>query len=58
MNKVQKYIFPIIFLILIGLSYLFDFASGEQIGLNFSIISLKNIQKFNPIFFLVAKSNK
>ena len=52
MNKVQKYIFPIIFLILIGLSYLFDFASGEQIGLNFWMF-FKEMILFLPLMFIL-----
>ncbi len=52
MRKVQKYIFPIIFLILIGLSYLFDFASGEKIGLNFWMF-FKEMILFLPLMFIL-----
>jgi uncharacterized membrane protein YraQ (UPF0718 family) len=52
MKKVQKYISPIIFLILIGLSYLFDFASGEQIGLNFWMF-FKEMILFLPLMFIL-----
>ena len=52
MNKVQKYIFPIIFLILIGLSWLFDFAAGEQIGLNFWMF-FKEMILFLPLMFIL-----
>ncbi len=52
MKKIQKYIFPIIFLILIGLSYLFDFAAGEQIGMNFWIF-FKEMILFLPFMFIL-----
>lgn len=52
MTKVQKYIFPMVFLILIGLSYLFDFASGKQIGLNFWMF-FKEMILFLPLMFIL-----
>lgn len=52
MKKFQKYIFPIIFLILIGLSYLFDFAAGEKIGLNFWMF-FKEMILFLPLMFIL-----
>ena len=52
MKKAQKYIFPIIFLILIGLSYLFDIASGEKIGLNFWMF-FKEMILFLPLMFIL-----
>ena len=53
MKKFQKYIFPIIFLILIGLSYLFDFAAGEKIGLNFWMF-IKEMILFLPLMFILV----
>ncbi len=52
MRKVQKYIFPIIFLSLIGLSYLFDIASGEKIGFNFWMF-FKEMILFLPMMFIL-----
>lgn len=52
MKKIQKYVFPLVFLILIGLSFLFDFASGKQIGLNFWIF-FKEMILFLPLMFIL-----
>lgn len=52
MKKVHKYISPIIFIILIGLSWLFDFAAGEQIGLNFWMF-FKEMILFLPLMFIL-----
>jgi uncharacterized membrane protein YraQ (UPF0718 family) len=52
MKAVKKYIFPAIFLILIGISYLFDFAAGEKIGLNF-LIFFKEMILFLPLMFIL-----
>jgi len=52
MKKVQKYIPPIFFIILIGLSWLFDFAAGEQIGLNFWMF-FKEMILFLPLMFIL-----
>ena len=52
MKKIQKYIFPIVFLILIGLSYLFDFAAGEKIGINFWMF-FKEMILFLPLMFIL-----
>ncbi len=52
MKKLKKYIFPIAFLILIGLSYLFDFAAGEKIGLNFWMFFNEMIL-FLPLMFIL-----
>jgi len=52
MKKFQKYIFPLVFLILIGLSYLFDFATGEKIGLNFWMF-FKEMILFLPLMFIL-----
>jgi hypothetical protein len=34
-KELKKYIFPLVFLSFVGLSYFFHFPSGKQIGLNF-----------------------
>jgi len=52
MKKIQKYIPPIFFIILIGLSWLFDFAAGEQIGLNFWMF-FKEMILFLPLMFIL-----
>ena len=52
MKKDQKYIPPIFFIILIGLSWLFDFAAGEQIGLNFWMF-FKEMILFLPLMFIL-----
>jgi uncharacterized membrane protein YraQ (UPF0718 family) len=53
MKILKKYIFPIVFLILIGLSYLVDFAAGEKIGLNFWIF-FKEMILFLPLMFILV----
>jgi len=52
MKELKKYIFPVIFLILIGLSYLFDIAAGEKIGLNFWMF-FKEMIMFLPLMFVL-----
>jgi uncharacterized membrane protein YraQ (UPF0718 family) len=52
MKEVKKYIFPAIFLILVGISYLFDFAAGEKIGLNFWMF-FKEMILFLPLMFIL-----
>jgi uncharacterized membrane protein YraQ (UPF0718 family) len=52
MKTLKKYIAPFGFLILIGLSYLFDFAAGEKIGLNFWIF-FKEMILFLPLMFIL-----
>lgn len=52
MKKVKKYIAPTGFLILIGLSYLFDFAAGEKIGQNFWMF-FKEMILFLPLMFVL-----
>lgn len=52
MKKVRNYIFPLAFLILIGLSYLFDFVAGEKIGLNFWMF-FKEMILFLPLMFIL-----
>lgn len=52
MKKVQNYIFFLAFLILIGLSYLFDFVAGEKTGLNFWMF-FKEMILFLPLMFIL-----
>ena len=52
MKKVLNYIFFLAFLILTGLSYLFDFAAGEKIGLNFWMF-FKEMILFLPLMFIL-----
>jgi uncharacterized membrane protein YraQ (UPF0718 family) len=52
MKQFKKYIFPLAFLILVGLSYLFDFAAGEKIGLNFWMF-FKEMILFLPLMFIL-----
>lgn len=53
MKEIRKYIFPLVFLAFIGLSYAFDFASGKQIGLN-SWKFLKEMMLFLPCMFILV----
>jgi uncharacterized membrane protein YraQ (UPF0718 family) len=52
MKQANKYIFPLVFLILIGLSYAFNFAVGKQIGMNFWIF-FKEMILFLPLMFIL-----
>ncbi|MFH0842974.1 MAG: permease [Bacteroidota bacterium] len=52
MKIVKKYILSLVFLVLIGLSYLFDFAAGEKIGLNFWMF-FKEMILFLPLMFIL-----
>jgi uncharacterized membrane protein YraQ (UPF0718 family) len=52
MKKVLNYIFFLAFLILTGLSYLFDFTTGEKIGLNFWMF-FKEMILFLPLMFIL-----
>ena len=52
MKTIKNYIFHLIFIILIGLSYIFDFAAGEQIGNNFWIF-FKEMILFLPLMFVL-----
>lgn len=52
MKNVKKYIFLLVFLILIGLSYMFDFAAGEKIGMNFWMF-FKEMILFLPLMFIL-----
>ena len=50
--KIAKYSLPILFLLFIGTSYLFDYASGEQIGGNFWMF-FKEMILFLPLMFIL-----
>jgi len=52
MMKIAKYSLPILFLLFIGTSYLFDYASGEQIGGNFWLF-FKEMILFLPLMFIL-----
>jgi uncharacterized membrane protein YraQ (UPF0718 family) len=52
MKLLKKYIFPILFISFVGLSYAFDFASGKQIGLNFWMF-FKEMILFLPLMFIL-----
>ena len=52
MKEIKKYIFPIVFLIFIVLSYLYDFLAGKQIGQNFWIF-FKEMILFLPLMFVL-----
>ncbi|MCK7472281.1 MAG: hypothetical protein MZU95_17120 [Desulfomicrobium escambiense] len=52
MKKIKEYIFPIVFLIFIGLSFLLNFAVGKQIGINFWMF-FKEMILFLPLMFIL-----
>jgi uncharacterized membrane protein YraQ (UPF0718 family) len=52
MKKIKEYIFPIVFLIFIGLSFLLNFAVGKQIGMNFWLF-FKEMILFLPLMFIL-----
>ena len=52
MKKFKKYIFPVVFIVFIGLSYLLNIAVGKQIGVNFWIF-LKEMILFLPLMFIL-----
>jgi len=52
MKQLKKYVFPVIFLVFIGLSYLLDFKSGNQIGMNFWMF-FKEMILFLPLMFIL-----
>lgn len=52
MKHLQKYIAAIVFLALIGISHLFHFAMGEEIGLNFWMF-FKEMILFLPLMFII-----
>jgi uncharacterized membrane protein YraQ (UPF0718 family) len=52
MKKIKEYIFPIVFLVLIGLSFLLNFAAGKQIGMNFWMF-FKEMILFLPLMFIL-----
>lgn len=52
MKELKKYILPLVFLAFIGLSWVFDFSSGKQIGLNFWMF-IKEMIMFLPLMFIL-----
>lgn len=52
MKKIKEYIFPTVFLVFIGLSYLLNFAVGKQIGMNFWMF-FKEMILFLPLMFIL-----
>ena len=52
MKQIKQYIFPFVFLISIGFSYLLNFAIGKEIGLNFWIF-FKEMMLFLPLMFIL-----
>jgi uncharacterized membrane protein YraQ (UPF0718 family) len=52
MKQLKKYIFPFVFLIFIGLSYLLNFSVGEKIGFNFWMF-FKEMILFLPLMFIL-----
>jgi len=52
MKKITEYIFPIVFLIFIGLSILLNFGVGKQIGMNFWMF-FKEMILFLPLMFIL-----
>jgi uncharacterized membrane protein YraQ (UPF0718 family) len=52
MKYLKKHIFTLFFLSFIGISYLFDFSPGRQIGLNFWVL-FKEMIFFLPLMFIL-----
>jgi uncharacterized membrane protein YraQ (UPF0718 family) len=52
MNQIKKYIAPLAFFCLIGLSYLFDYTTGKEIGKNFWLF-FKEMLLFLPLMFIL-----
>lgn len=52
MKHIKKYIFPLTFLAFIGISYIWHFATGEQIGINFWLF-FKEMILFLPLMFIL-----
>jgi uncharacterized membrane protein YraQ (UPF0718 family) len=52
MKQLKKYTFFFIFLALVGLSYIFGFAAGNQIGMNFWMFA-KEMLLFLPLMFIL-----
>ncbi|MDZ7634399.1 MAG: hypothetical protein U5L72_08180 [Bacteroidales bacterium] len=52
MKKVRGYIFPLFFLILLGVSYLSNFAAGEEVGVKFWMF-FKEMILFLPLMFIL-----
>ena len=52
MKKIKEYIFPAIFLLLVGFSYIFDFVPGKGIGAEFWMF-FKEMILFLPLMFVL-----
>ena len=52
MKELKKYLFALVFLVFISLSWTFDFPSGKQIGMNFWMF-FKEMILFLPIMFIL-----
>lgn len=52
MKNIKKYIIPFFFIAFIGVSYLWDFAAGEQIGVNLWLF-FKEMILFLPLMFIL-----
>lgn len=52
MKKLKEYIFPAFFLVLLGVSYLFHFSPGEEIGVKFWVF-FKEMIFFLPLMFIL-----
>jgi uncharacterized membrane protein YraQ (UPF0718 family) len=52
MKLLTKYSLALLFLIFVGLSYVFDFAAGEQIGKNFWVF-FREMIVFLPLMFIL-----
>ena len=52
MKHIKKYIFPLTFLAFIGISYIWNFATVEQIGINFWMF-FKEMILFLPLMFIL-----
>lgn len=52
MKELKKYLFALVFLVFIGLSWSFDFPTGKQIGMNFWMF-FKEMILFLPIMFIL-----
>jgi len=51
-KELKKYLFALVFLVFIGLSWSFDFPTGKQIGMNFWMF-FKEMILFLPIMFIL-----
>lgn len=52
MKNIKEYVFPSFFLLLVGLSYIYDFIPGEEIGAEFWMF-FKEMILFLPLMFVL-----